>query len=93
MDFLVWCSSQDVFEEEKVPHEAALMERLEKVQESVGTKSRVDMLSRVQRHCTPVEDSGFCRAGCGTDTRFQTGKKKATMPSKNLETEAALLLY
>lgn len=42
MDFLLWYSSQDVFEEEKVPHEAAPMERLEKVRESVGTKSRVD---------------------------------------------------
>lgn len=57
MDFLVWCSSQDVFEEEKVPHEAALMERLEKVQESVGTKSRVD----AQQGSAPLHTCGRLR--------------------------------
>lgn len=87
MDLLVWCSSQDVFEEEKVPHEATPVEGLKKAQ------NHVQMLSRVESHCTPLEDSGFCRVGCGMDTRSQTGKEKAMMLSKNSETEAALLLY
>lgn len=42
MDLMVSCSSQDVFEEEKVPYEATPGEGLEKVRESVGTQSRAD---------------------------------------------------
>lgn len=50
-------------------------------------------LSGVESHCTPVEESGFCGAGCEMHMRSQTGKEKAVMPYKNSETEAALLLY